>query len=507
MKILRSIIPDTRVGDDPEQMFRNFISLRESILKFSIPEDIRIYEYICEFALQNGHLPDQSTVLGYLESTNRLEEADRVRQVAQVKRPLYQGDFRAEIERDVEEARILLISTAMADAKTIIKQGLEIKKGKIKENLRGVRDASKYLSNKLVDIMTPTFGARNGGEALGDQEEFWREYEKTRDATVETLPLSGLSVIDDTLQGFRRKELYIVAGFTGHMKSRTALNWVYNQAIFGGMSSLYFSLEMHYDQCRRAIASFHTMHPKFRPMRIALGIQKPGQPDCGLDPTVIRAGRLTEDQEMFLREVYKDLGEGVESGRYGKIHFEVFDSDSLDFTVEDLRSKGEVLMQKDPYKLLVVDHALLMSSRHRESSTTERLNEVIRDLKKTAMGFNKGQGIPILCLFQINREGFKAAEKNNGVYNLTHLSYANEAERSADVVIASWFGDDMREKGTIKYQCLKSRDQAPFEAFEAQTVWPCGRIINMVQSFNLGSGGPSGTGAKKDPLDSVLDED
>jgi len=501
MKILRSILPEPRVGDDADQMFRNFNALRESIYRFDMKEDQQIYEYICDFTLSHGHLPTQSTLSSYFEGNNYYDEADRVKQVGALKSVLYRGDFISEIEREVEEARILQISNAMNDAKTIIKQGLEIKDGRQKIKLRGVRDAGRHLSNKIANIMTPTFGTRIGGEAMTDDEDFFEEYQKAKDRTIEILPNTGLEIIDNALEGFRRKELYIIAGFTGHMKSRTALNWVYNQAVFGGHSCLYFSLEMHYSQCRRAIISFHTMHPKFRELRIALGIHGAKSPDIGLDPQRIRSGSLNDDEEMFLKEVVKDLKEGVREGVYGKIHFEVADPDSLDFTVEDLRTKAELVMQKDPFKTLVVDHALLMSSRMKTTSTTDKLNEVIRDLKKTALGFNRGAGIPILCLFQINREGFKAAEKNNGNYNLTHLSYANEAERSADVVIASWYGDDMREKGTIKYQCLKSRDQAPFDPFEAQTVWPSGRILNMVQSFNLG-----GAAGPKDPLDDALND-
>jgi hypothetical protein len=504
LKILRSIMPDDRIGDNADLMLHNFNALRESIYRFDLKEDTNIYGQICEFAMSHGHLPSPNSLAGYFDSNNYLDEADRVRQISSSKSVLYRGDFISEIEREVEEARIIQLSTAINDAKTIVRQGLEVKEGRQKSTLRGTRDAGKYLSNKIANLLTPTFGARLGGEALQDEEDFWDEYQKARDATIEILPMTGMTTIDNALQGFRRKELYILAGYTGHMKSRTALNWVYNQAVYGKTSSLYFSLEMHYSQCRRAIVSFHTMHQKFRNMRIALGIQKAGQPDIGIDPSKIRGGKLSDDEELFVREVVKDLKKGVEEGLYGKILFEVFDPDSLDFTVEDLRTKGELLMQKDPFKMLVVDHALLMSSRSKYSSTTEKLNEVIRDLKKTASGFNKGQGVPILCLFQLSREGFKAAEKNGGNYNLTHLSYANEAERSADVVIAGWYGEDMREQGVIKYQCLKSRDQAPFENFEAQAIWPTGRLLNVAKTFSLGGG----DGKSKDPLDDVLkDED
>ena len=507
MKILRSILPDPRTGDGVDLMLHNYNALRESIFRFDLKEDIAIYEHVCDFVLSHGHLPTQDAVIGYMEANNYLDEADRVRQIASsVRDPLYRGNFVAEIEREVEESRIIQISTAMADAKTIIKQGLEIKSKRQKETLRGTRDAGRYLSNKLSEIMSPTFGARLGGEAMTDESDFWEEYNRAKDATVDVLPATGLSIIDNALQGFRKKELYILAGFTGHMKSRTALNWVYNQSVYGRSATLYFSLEMHYSQCRRTVISFHTMHPKFRDMRIALGIQKPNSPDVGLDPDKIKGGKLSQDEEHFLRAVVKDMKEGVQEGRYGKIFFEVFDPDKLDFTVEDLRSRAELLYQKDIFKVMVVDHALLMRSRMRYSSTTDRLNEVIRDLKKTCSGFNRGQGIPIIALFQLSREGFKSAEKNGGKYNLTHLSYANETERSADVVITCWLGEEQRENSTIRYQCLKSRDQAPFEDFEAQVVWPNGRTLNMSQTFTLGP--KSKKVGEKDALDNVFrDED
>jgi hypothetical protein len=506
MKILRSILPEPRIGDDAKSMLQNYTALRESILRFDLPTDVAIYDYIKDFVSQHSHLPTQETASQFFEANNQYDEADRIRSLSSIP-PVYRGDFIFLIEKQVEDARVMSLSETMAQVKEITRNGIEIKEGKKKRTLKGARDAGRFIFQQLHDLMTPTFGSRIGGEALGDGDEFWEEYQKVKDATVEVLPKTGLEVIDNAIGGFKRKELYIMAGFTGHMKSKSALNWVYNQSVYGGTSTIYFSLEMHYSQCRRTVYSFHSTHPKFRAKRMALGIQAHANPDVGLDPIKMREGHLSQDEELFLKEVIDDLRDNMQNGTYGSIFFEVADPDSLDFTVEDMRTKAETIAQKHPVKLVVVDHALLMSSRRWVNSTTERLNEVIRDLKKTAMGFNRGQGVPILCLFQINREGFKAAEKNNGTYNLTHLSYANEAERSADVVIAGWFGDDMREKSMIKYQCLKSRDQAPFEAFEAQVSWPVGRILNTPLSFNMGAssgGGTSKGGSKADPLDDVV---
>jgi hypothetical protein len=502
-EILRSILPDPARGDNADMMFHNYCALRESVLRFDLPTEVNIYEYIKDFALKHGHLPEMTGVIDHFEQAQQFDEADRIQQISN-KNIYYRGDFMALVERTVEESRMVQLASAMADAKVIAKTGLEMKEGRTKKLLKGSRDAGNFLVNEVAKINTPTFGSRIGGEALTDGEDFWEEYERAKDSKLDILPVTGLEMIDTALGGFRKKELYILAAFTGHLKSTSAMNWVYNQAVYGGTNTLYFSLEMHYSQCRRIIYTYHSMHPKFRAKRMALGIQPSQSPDVGIEPHKIKNGLLNTDEVAFLQDVIKDLDDGVKAGKYGSIRFEVADPNTLDFTVENLRSRAEVLAQAEPIKMIVVDHALLVSPRKWVASTTDRLNEVIRDLKKTALGFNRGEGVPILCLFQISREGYKAAEKNGGSYNLTHLSYANEAERSADVVISNWYGDDQRENSQVKYQCLKSRDQAPFQDFEAQLVWPYGRILNMPLQFKPVTKKAGGNKTNDNPLDDVL---
>ena len=146
-----------------------------------------------------------------------------------------------------------------------------------------------------------------------------------------------------------------------------------------------------------------------------------------------------------------------------------------------------------------------MASRKWVSSTTERQNEVIRDLKKLAMGFHRGQGIAVVALFQMNREGYKrilkvkeqneASDKDRpALFNETDLSYANEAEKSADIITATWIDDKLKEKNRVQFQNLKSRDQAKFAPFLARVEWPCRRLftaldtdgVDMIQSEKTG---------------------
>jgi hypothetical protein len=192
---------------------------------------------------------------------------------------------------------------------------------------------------------------------------------------------------------------------------------------------------------------------------------------------------------------------------YGRIHIEVADPDKNDFTMADLRQKGELLFSHDPnIRMVIVDHFGLMAPRKWVPSTTDRLNEVLRDAKRMAMSFNRGQGMAVVGLFQINREGYKAALKrkekgNPATYDLTHLSYANECERSADVVTASWVDEDLMKANRVQFQCLKSRDQKPFERFLARVEWPCRRILTC-NDPNLT---PAEQAKKGEEIDAVLD--
>ena len=228
---------------------------------------------------------------------------------------------------------------------------------------------------------------------------------------------------------------FVANGFITH-NSTFALHWAYIQAVYFGNSSIYFSLEMPYIQCRNLLYTMHSAHEDFREIRAQLGIT-----GKGLDYEKIRDGELNANEEKFLKQYvvpsmnktptceHKGSKYSLNPQDYGDIHIEVSDPDKTDFNIADLRSRAELIFAKTPFKLIFLDHVGLMSARGRYGNTTDKLNEVIRDLKRLAMSFNRGMGIAVVGLFQISREGFRSAEKNGGRYNLTHLSYANEAER------------------------------------------------------------------------------
>lgn len=496
MKVLLRSTYRSGSDDDSELMLRNAHALRSSGLGFDVSEDEAIWTYVKDFLDQHHHVPDATTVRTHFTRVRQEEVVDRLDAMSVVT-PRTKGDFLKLLEAQVENRRIRVVSEVLREAAQIVEVGISVKDGKKERILKGPASAIRHVLDRGHEVITPVTGQRLSGDVTADGVDMRDEYDR-----VESDPLAGIGQftgiqqMDVAIKGAKRGELWTHAAFTGGMKSTLALNWLYNQAVYYRHSSIFFSLEMPYPQVRKILYAIHSSHEKFAPVRKRLGIGasldyqriRDGELDHYTDEQL---GRMSEDQKsklikgrinperpekrFYFEHVIPDLGDAAND--YGSIHVEVHDPDKTDFNINDLKSKSELLHSKDPaITTVIVDHAGLMTSRNRHSSTTERLNEVLRDLKRLSMSFNKGAGIAVVALFQISREGFKAAEKNGGRYNLTHLSYANEAERSSDVVTAGYVDADLMERNLVKFMCLKSRDHKPFEEFYSGVLWPCRRI-------------------------------
>jgi hypothetical protein len=463
---------------------RNYHAMVDSGLGFDTPEDNVIWAYIQEFFKGHGHVPHLSTMRSHFERVQEPDIVDRLERLALLQ-PRTRGDFVTYLEDKAQDRRNRVVLDLAKEMTKIISTGVDLKDAQGKTTkLFGAIDAVRYVLDKSHDIVAPTLGAKLSGNLMTDGDDFMARYDRVKsDPKFGIGQFCGISQIDSAIKGAKRYELWIHAAFTGGLKSTFALHWAYIQAIYFGFSSVYFSLEMPYTQVRNLIYTMHSAHEDFADIRNQLDIDY-----IGLDYEKVRDGNLLPNEETFLRDyvvpdfnkratVPHDNPYSLDPKDYGDIHIEVADPDKSDFTIADLRSRAELIFSKTPFDLVFVDHAGLMSPRHRHASTTERLNEVIRDLKRLAMSFNRGMGIAVVALFQISREGYKAAEKNGGRYNSTHLSYANEAERSADIITATWIDDALRKMSKAVFMCLKSRDQKPFERVPVKVEFPCRRLL------------------------------
>lgn len=499
-RLLRSTFT-ARPEDDPKLFLRNAQALSDSGLGFGGVQETAIWNFIRDFVQQHHHVPDMSTIIGHFTYLKENEVKDRVEAIALVP-PKTRGDFLTLMEEQVKIQRTAQTVEILKDAARIVETGITVKQGMKETILKGHVSAIQYVMDRGHDIVMPSTGVRLSGDVTSDGDNFINEYERMESDPLAGIgQFTGIEQLDNAFRGAKRGELWTHAAFTGGLKSTFALNWVYNQAVFYQHSSVFFSLEMPYSQVRRILYAMHSHHDKFKDLRTKLGIRhslsyqriRDGELDHYSDAELEKMSeadraKLVADalgvkrinparpERKLLKVVVEDFNDP--KNEYGHIHIEVADPDKADFTVSDLRSKAELIYSKDAgIRMIIVDHMGLMSPRGKHSSTTERLNEVIRDLKRMAMSFNRGMGIAVIGLFQISREGYKAAIKADGRYNLTHLSYANEAERSSDIVTTTFVDDDLRGRSLVRWQCLKSRDDSPFDVFYSGVLWKCRRVF------------------------------
>ena len=242
------------------------------------------------------------------------------------------------------------------------------------------------------------------------------------------------------------------------------MNWCYNLVTRYKSNVVYFSLEMPYEQLRLQVYVIHSANAKWK--------QQGYKP---LDYRKVRDGELTAAEKLFYQLVIDDF---CNNPNY--CHFEIRAPDR-DITIDDIRLEVELTHKQLEVGLLVIDHGQLLEARKtkRSKDYVIELNSVVRDTKKLALHFNHGEKIPVLMLFQINRQGKEEAIKNQGRYKASALAYANEVEKSADTITTTFLDDDHRRNGTSLFCNLKNRDNPIFDPFMARVEFMCRRIYNL----------------------------
>jgi len=444
-RLLRGVIDfeDGKLSKDALEA--NYHRLLDSGVEWVRPEDKRIYDFTKGFFEHNLALPSRTTVEDYFNRLDDVEVIERLKDIQAAQAHTWQNYIHLSRQLVDDQNRVKMVAL-LKEAQEITSKGLIVKEGKEKKQLQGVKDALLYFTERVHDLIPSDSNAKTRGNVRGDAKGAWDEYVIAKhDKGRVWGSFTGFDHIDKVCHGLKRGEMWVQAAFAGELKTTFALNWCYNSVTRYRRNVFYVSLEMPYEQLRRIICVMHSTNGRFK-----------AQGKAPLDYRKVRDGELTPEEEVFYQEVLKDFDTNPEYCR-----FEVWSPDR-DVGINDIRIEAELMHKRMDVGLLVLDHGGLVEARRHNSNYTVELNSVLRDSKKLALHFHGGEGVPVLMLFQINRDGKDAAEKNEGVYKMRALSYANEAERSADVVSATFLDDKHREDGTTKICCLKNRDNPLF---------------------------------------------
>lgn len=471
-RILRGLI---QIGGTPaaEDCLRNWNRYREHSLDFNSIEDKAIVQYCDTFYGQMSAPPDFVIIKEFFEKEDNIEAVSRLDEIKAAQPYIgtnYLAIVRAEEDRQQTKNLVMLFH----DASIIAEHGRNLDKPlNGKKTLKGVPDAVNFVYDKLHDFTRVEGGEKLEGVITDDAEEFMEEYE-----VVEKLDkyagrnLFGLEPVDAMCRGHRMGEYWIHTAFAGELKTSLALNYAYNNAFVYGKNIFYGILEMPYKQLRRQLYVIHSSHGKFVTdwwkEDQKLGIPE-DQRYVGLDYRKVRDGELSPKDKDRLRKVAQDF----KANSKGRL-FVWRPNDEA--TISDIRRKAEMFHNKYGCDGIVVDHLGLVKAKYRTSDFVTTQNSIVRDGRMMALNFARGRGVPVLALFQMNRQGKLRADKNDGRYDMAAISYANEVEKSADVITWTYLNDQLRKEGKFYMGNLKNRDNPIFERMIGKILWMSKRM-------------------------------
>jgi len=472
-RLLRSVIEyDQEVSS--VNLVRNFQHLRKAVEAGSITwgrdDDESIYRFVQGFFVQYFEMPSSTTVSDYFRSVDRSDYVLRVAEIG-IERVYARMNY-------VALLRALQEDVVKAKAHAIIRETNEIlTKGKVDEKtgdiVKGLEPAFLYFNKGIQELRVTENNAQIHGDIRTDGAKIREEYQLAESDRGKALgAISGIREIDDACKGAKKGELWIHAAFPAELKTMLACNWAYNSVTRFKKNVVYVSFEMTREQIRRNILVQHSANARFHQM----GFQP-------LDYGKIRDGELTpEEKDFFLNHVVTDF-----ENNPTYTTFEVVTPDR-DWTTDDIKTELEMLHREFEVGLVILDHGQWIEARkaRKNKDYTIEVNSVINDSKRLALTFDNNAGVPVIMLFQINRNGKTEADKNDGVYKMNALTYANNCEKTADIITTTYLNEELRRVGATKICNLKNRDNRLFEPFTARVQFPCRKITSVVRGGGEG---------------------
>lgn len=427
-----------------------------------------VFQWILEFFERRAEAPQLKAVIDHFEGLQDVEVITLLEEVTA--ETLYQGaSFLDLLEAEVEEQAAQHLSSTCKTAIKIATQGTKIGPNQVK----GTDEAIAYLFSEARG--KPATGEGRMPASLTKSAKALEQlYQQRKSNPHQTYGvLTGYGLFDAATAGIRKKQLYLHAGFGGHLKSTHMLNMMINAAVDGGWNPLLFTSEMPAEDVKLMLVAIHSANPRFA---------NAGRP---IPAFRLLLGALSPEEEKFFEEVKEDL---TTNSSYGSIRV----IDSGEFT-----SFGSIIQRtnrehaEEEVDILWVDYLtrLPLDPKYRGTESTVARNETIADAKRFAMSFNGGLGLAVCTPFQVNREGFKRAKATEGRLDKTALAQYNAAEREADVITYIFFDKDEMSTSEPKIGILKSRYGSTKGDPVSVYIEPeSRRIIDMTAGMTISAG-------------------
>lgn len=463
-RLLRSIIDHNNPEITPEHLSRNYQTLLRAVdnkqFEWERPSDDKVFKYVRSYFNQFGEVPAATSVVDYFTDLKAAEEIERVKDLA-AETPYVRTSFLNLLRGLQENQATHKASQFLKETHEILVKGREDKD--TKEIKKGVEAAHTYLMDNFSNLIIHDYPVEIHRDIRQDDEVMKEEYLKAEMDQGRVIgALSGIREMDEICKGAKKGELWVHAAFPGHLKTGLALNWAYNLCTRFRRNVVYISFEMPMIQIRRKLFALHSTNARF-----AVEGFKP------LNYTHIRDGILTpEERYHYLNNVVQDF---KRNKSYATI--EVVTPDRP-WNLDDIRTQLLSLHREMDIDMVIFDHGMWIEPRKHYKDYVIGLNSVVNESKQLALQFNHNEGLAVLMLYQINRQGKAMADKNEGVYDMSAITYSNAIDKSADVITTTYLNNDYRKQGLTKFCCLKNRDNPLFEPFECHINFPSMKMMS-----------------------------
>lgn len=359
------------------------------------------------------------------------------------------ADFRWSLNQLREQVATRETDLALREATTILTKGIELPDG---NELTGHSDARSHLLTKFAEIDrelsmqdTPEGDVRaEVNEILEDYSERKRLHSLGRGEGI----LFGIPALDAKVGGLQNGEMSLIIGASGSGKTSSVTQLAWHASTQQGKNVVIATTETLRDQIRRKLIARHSKLSKF-------GLSE------GLNTRDLKAGTLTESQEIKLREVAEDFGNNPAHGVCYVMQV------PRGATIAMVESRFHRLQATFNIDLGIIDYFALLKSDRRRNSVREELTDILKAGKQFATSFDDGRGIPLVSPWQVSRAAQAEAE-SVGHYTLSALAETSEATNSSDVVVSVFALDTTSRYGDVRAQVLKNRDGETSDAVPLQ---------------------------------------
>jgi replicative DNA helicase len=313
----------------------------------------------------------------------------------------------------------------------------------------GAVDAREWLSARLSEINTEMqVSDAPAADVLIEGRAIIEDFLKAKNEDKTRRPMSGIPAFDE-LTGGLGKGLIMVAAPSGLGKTQLAVHLGYHASQMQGLHVYFATSETVRVTVRARLVARHSRHEKFEELREQFDLP------YGLDSQKIDRGTLKDEHIPFLARVAIDWGAQGPTESEGSCFVAQMPHG---MTMETLAAQINTRARVRKPDLVIIDYIALMASGRRLADKRQELSSLVQAAAHFSVDFNKGEGVPTVSPWQLNRESQKEMVRT-GMLDTSGLAETAEAVNSAHLVVA--LSPDGARDGRLaglRLNVLKNRD-------------------------------------------------